>query len=118
MNTQKKGRLGEDLAVKYLIGKGYQILERNYRMGRLELDIIATKEGILYFFEVKSNYMNGGDSPLYRIDKRKLKHLNLAAQGYMAENNMHKEFELMGLSVLVNLTNRKAQIEVVSCGWN
>lgn len=118
MELKKKGRLGEDLAVKYLIEKGYQVLERNLYIGRLEIDIIASKEEIIYFFEVKSSYLTDGESPLVRIDTKKLNHLYRAAFGYLADKKMNQAFEVMGISVCVALKDRRATIEVVSCGLN
>ncbi len=113
---QKKGRLGEDLAVKYLIDKGYEIVQRNYRVGRYEIDIIGKKEDVLYFFEVKSNFCNDESSPLIRIDESKRNHLYRAAFGYIQEQPHCGDFEVMGVSVNVNLKTKVAQIEVVSCG--
>lgn len=118
MKLQKKGRLGEDLAVKYLVGKGFEIVERNLRVGRLELDVVAAKSGKIYFFEVKSSFLDSGESPLMRIDQKKLNHVYRAALAYMAERGKQEAFEVMGISVCVNLASQKAQIEVVSCGWN
>lgn len=53
-NNIAKGIAGEDRAVKYLISKGYDILERNYRTKIGEIDIIAIKSNILIFIEVKA----------------------------------------------------------------
>ena len=55
--TQKAelGKLGEDLACRYLVDKGYKIIERNFRKPWGELDIIAKSPGkILVFVEVKT----------------------------------------------------------------
>ncbi len=52
--NQKIGELGEDVACKYLEKQGFLIKERNYTKKWGEIDIIATKEGKLYFVEVKS----------------------------------------------------------------
>lgn len=51
---QKIGRLGEDIAVKYLENRGFEIIERNYLKKCGEIDIIAKKGKILHFTEVKS----------------------------------------------------------------
>jgi len=51
--TQRKGRKGEDIAVNYLLKKGFEILERNYRYKRAEIDIIAMKNELIVFVEVK-----------------------------------------------------------------
>ncbi|MCC6323283.1 YraN family protein [Candidatus Nomurabacteria bacterium] len=52
--NQKIGELGEDVACKYLEKHGFLVKERNYTKKWGEIDIIATKEGKLYFVEVKS----------------------------------------------------------------
>ncbi len=50
------GKWGEDLAAKYLAERGFEILARNWRHERKEVDIIAQKEGTLYFVEVKTRH--------------------------------------------------------------
>lgn len=52
--TQKVGALGEELTVKFLMKRGYKILERNYRRPWGELDIVAERKGKIHFIEVKS----------------------------------------------------------------
>lgn len=54
MNCVEKGRRGEDLAAAFLLDRGYQILQRNWRMKTGEIDIIAQIAGELVFCEVKS----------------------------------------------------------------
>ena len=49
----KLGRQGEERAVRFLQQLGYQILQRNFRGGGGELDIVCRKDGIIYFVEVK-----------------------------------------------------------------
>ena len=53
-NNISKGLIGEEQAAKYLIAKGYEILDRNYRTKISEIDIIAIKSEILVFVEVKT----------------------------------------------------------------
>ncbi|MBI4118029.1 MAG: YraN family protein [Parcubacteria group bacterium] len=48
------GKLGEDIAARYLEDNGFEIVERNYRKPWGEIDIIARKRGVLYFIEVKA----------------------------------------------------------------
>ncbi len=48
-HNQQFGKLGEDIAVTYLERKGYKILVRNFRFGRVELDIIAEYENDIVF---------------------------------------------------------------------
>lgn len=48
------GNQGEDLAVKFLVEKGYKIIKRNWHFGKLEIDIIAMDKDTLVFVEVKT----------------------------------------------------------------
>lgn len=50
------GKWGEDVAVNYMLERGFEILARNWRHEHLEVDIIAQKEGKLYFVEVKTRH--------------------------------------------------------------
>jgi putative endonuclease len=56
------GRIGEDHAARYLASRGYAIKERNYRApGRVEIDIVAERKGVLAFIEVKARRSAGAD---------------------------------------------------------
>ena len=48
------GKKGEDMAVAYLMRHGYQILARNFRFEKAEVDILAQKDNILAAIEVKT----------------------------------------------------------------
>ena len=54
MNTLDIGFKGEEMASQFLTLNGFTIIERNWRVGHLEIDIIARKEGVLHFVEVKT----------------------------------------------------------------
>ena len=72
------GAMGESIAAKYLINKGFFIIDRNYRRKWGELDIIAKKDGIIHFVEVKtvSRQSYGG-------------HFEQEINNYRPEDNMH-----------------------------
>lgn len=53
------GKLGEAIAEKYLRSKGYSIIERNYRKKCGEIDIIAKKDKVVHFVEVKAGAISG-----------------------------------------------------------
>ena len=84
------GKLGEDIAVRYLLDHGYIIRQRNVRLKRDEIDIIADdpREKMIVFVEVKSRHDN---SPLYPIrtamDGHKRKTLRRAIARWVALNN-------------------------------
>ena len=70
-NNKKLGTEGERMAEQYLVGKGYKILERNYRAGRSEIDLIATKEDVLVFVEVKTRSRLDFGMPEDWVDEKK-----------------------------------------------
>lgn len=71
MNGVEKGRRGEDLAVAFLLERGYRILQRNWRKKTGEIDIIADKDGILVFCEVKSRRGYSFGAGAEAVDARK-----------------------------------------------
>lgn len=73
---------GEDIAYRFLIKKGYKILERNFRKGYGELDIIAIKLNTIVFVEVKTRKSNQFGSPLESITPWKIRMLVKTAEFY------------------------------------
>ena len=80
------GILGEQLAVEYLIKKGYVILEKNFRFEKHEIDIIAKKKNSLIFIEVKARQTKTQalESVTYKMRER----IQRAAMHYCARNNI------------------------------
>ncbi len=83
MNTddQRFGAWGETLAVKYLLGKNYEILQRNWRDGHKELDIVARHNDLIVFFEVKTRldiFLSGEAGVLHRDQVRNLRYAILS----------------------------------------
>lgn len=86
MTAKEVGACGENIAAFYLEKKGYRILRRNFRIKGGELDIIAAKDGIIAFVEVKTRsvgYISGGFDA---VDKRKKRLLIRAAEEYSLNN--------------------------------
>jgi putative endonuclease len=65
---RERGDLGERLAAQHLVSKGYEILERNFRTRRGELDLIAADERCIVFCEVKTRVGGGRSGPARGID--------------------------------------------------
>lgn len=80
------GEAGESAAARYLENAGYKILERNWRVKAGEVDIIAGKDGVIHFVEVKyrKNHNQGGG--IAAITPTKLKHMERAARLWMQRN--------------------------------
>ncbi|MCK9209827.1 MAG: YraN family protein [Ignavibacteriaceae bacterium] len=90
-STKEKGKEGEELAVTFLVEKGFEIIERNYRYGKGELDIIAREKGFLVFVEVKSRESLEYGLPEEAITKRKMSQIRKIAEAYLAEKNITDE---------------------------
>ena len=85
METSRKavGNLGEEVACNYLRGIGHSILDRNWRYGHLEIDIISTDRQGLHFVEVKSRVAPVSAAPEDNVTFRKQRRLVNAAQAYL-----------------------------------
>ena len=78
------GKWGEDLAVAYLQGKDYMIIERDWKSGRRDIDIIAKDEsGTIVFVEVKTRRNRVFGEPEEAIDYRKMQSLQQAINHYI-----------------------------------
>lgn len=77
------GKEGEDLACCYLSEKGHIVLDRNWRHGHLEIDIITLDKNGLHFVEVKSRTAPTTVDPLQNVDARKRQNLVNAALRYL-----------------------------------
>lgn len=77
------GKKGEEAAARYLWKKGYRILERNFRRGGGEMDIIAEKKGRIHFVEVKATEKT--HRPEERVDPAKRLVLRRTAAWYLGD---------------------------------
>jgi len=97
-----RGKEGEELALRYLRDLGYQILEKNYRRKRKEIDIIALEGKELVFVEVKAGKSKAYGEPELRVDNRKQKNLSEVAQAFLAETEVDYEscrFDVLGVDL-------------------
>ncbi|OGH19760.1 MAG: hypothetical protein A3D74_02360 [Candidatus Levybacteria bacterium RIFCSPHIGHO2_02_FULL_37_13] len=95
--------LGEDKACEYLRKNGYKIVERNFRKGYGEIDIVAIHENTLVFIEVKTRTSNSFGSPLEAINYWKLKSLIKTAQYYkMTHRNLPESLRIDAVSVILS----------------
>lgn len=85
MNKRKIGSKYEETAADYLLHKGYDILERNYRNPLGEIDIIAKKDGYLVYAEVRFRSSGKFGDPLESVDYRKQKQICRVAAWHYAK---------------------------------
>lgn len=83
LTSNKAGREGEDLACKLLLEKGFRIIERNFRFGKGEIDIIARDGETLVFVEVKYRQNLEYGEPEYAITPLKVRQIRRIAECYL-----------------------------------
>ena len=100
MNNRIKGKYGEDLAVSYLEKKGFEILERNYRYKRAEIDLIGLlANDLLVFFEVKLRKNNAFGEPETFVGERQQELILEAAEDYILGINWQKDIRFDIISI-------------------
>ena len=87
MNKRKTGQEQEVKAACFLKTQGYQILERNYRCKKGEIDLIAREGQYLVFVEVKYRSTNESGLPEEAVDLRKQRQISRVAAWYLTEKN-------------------------------
>jgi len=86
-STILTGKKAEEHAASYLRKKNYKIIEQNWRYKKAELDIIAKKNDVLVFVEVKSRSYSFYGEPETAIDDKKAKLIFAASQAYMEKTS-------------------------------
>lgn len=85
------GKKGEQLAVDFLLKNGYEIIERNYRFDKAEVDIIAKKQDILAIIEVKTRSTIDFGNPQDFVKPKQIQRLVKAVDEYITANNLDVE---------------------------
>lgn len=83
LHKHKLGVQGENAASSYLLKKGYQILDRNFRIRGGEVDIIALKENVVVFVEVKTRENTAFGGPIVAVTPKKLHDIRRTAEFYL-----------------------------------
>ncbi len=97
----QRGRLGEQYVCEYLKNKDFQIIQTNYKTRYGEIDIIAEKDNLIVFVEVKTRTKNSFTAGLESITKSKIKKVVKTALIYLTENNIVKQPRLDCAEVIV-----------------
>ena len=98
----KTGKEGERLAATFLMNQGFEIVSRNYRHRRAEIDLIVKRGDWLIFVEVKTRRSHEAGHPADAVDERKQQRLTRLALAYM------KRHDLLGVA---------ARFDVVAVTW-
>lgn len=99
MSSVSVGQYAEQKAAEYLQGLGYSLVEQNYRRPYCEIDLVMSKQDVVYFVEVKyrsSNHFGGG---LDYIAGQKLRHMQRAAETWVVAHNWNGEYQLSAIEI-------------------
>ena len=104
IKTKKYGDFGEEYTAKYLKKSGYKILERNYHSRFGEIDIIASKKGVIAFVEVKTRGENAIYAPREAVDFYKQQKCIKTAEYYLINNpsELQPRFDVSEIIVTEN----------------
>ncbi|MBI4733528.1 MAG: YraN family protein [Rubrobacteridae bacterium] len=106
------GQRGEELSAVFLRSNGYSILHRNYRTKIGEIDIVATKSGILIFCEVKTRQSAAYGYPIEAVTPKKQKTIRTIAEYYVATDKTIQKFDEIRFDVIsITITNGKHSID-------
>lgn len=119
--SQRTGELGERIAAKYLENKDFLIVERNYTKKWGEIDIVARKDSIIHFIEVKSkivldckaNLSNAAHRPEEGMHRWKIERLKRTIASYLMERNVPGEWKFDLALVYMSDIQKKARVEIL-----
>ncbi len=96
MHKNDVGRHGEEIAVRHLVQHGFDIVGRNIHMRIGEIDIVAKRQDVYHFVEVKTRLGDSFERAGFSLTHKKLKHLKMAVEAYM------KKYELFDCDISVD----------------
>ena len=116
LNTSKLGELGEQMACDFLQTRGHQILDRNWRGGHLEIDIVSEAADGLHFVEVKARKAPVTTSIDDQVNSVKQKRISAAALKYLNNKNLAgREVFFDVVSVLFN--GQETTVRYIPQAW-
>jgi uncharacterized protein (TIGR00252 family) len=99
MITAQRGRQAENAVAQRMQKQGYEILSQNWRTRVCEIDIVAKKNKIIYFTEVKFRTSSTQGDGLEYVTKSKLSQMNFAARIWVGQNKWDGDWRLCAISV-------------------
>lgn len=112
------GRTGEALAVRLLAARGWHVLARNYRAGRREVDIIARRENLLVFVEVKTRTGRGYGGPQAAVTQLKRREIEAVALDFLTRHvrsDVEVRFDVV--AIRLETSGRIGRVEHIEDAW-
>ncbi len=100
---QELGVAGERIAERWLRSRGWRIVQRRFRSGHRDIDLVAERDGLVAFVEVKARHGDRFGSPVEAVDWRKQRELARSAKVWIDRHGRAEEayrFDVIGVLVL------------------
>jgi len=110
-STSARGSRFEALAGRYLRGKGYRLVERNFRFGHKEIDIIAVDGDTIVFVEVKGRASRDYGAPAESVTRGKMRNIAKAAEAYLWRRGLTNKTCRFDVVCVTLVDNRDAEFE-------
>lgn len=118
MNTSEVGRWAEHVAAWYLEERGWVVLSRNFRSGRSEIDLVAMRDGVVAFVEVRARRRTDFGHPFDTIGRRKQQALEKAAHAWINEHGSPGLDYRFDAAAVTRAPDGSAVIEVLEDAWS
>lgn len=112
---KKLGKSGEDFAAAFLESNGYRILERNFRCRIGEADIIAEKDRIIYFFEIKTRIAGTVGEEYSEIQRKRLREV---AESYLHREKIDQQVSFNIIGITGDPAKGVPQVEMIEDNYN
>ncbi|NML22110.1 YraN family protein [Pseudoflavitalea sp. G-6-1-2] len=111
------GHYGEAIAAEWLQLNGFSILHRNWKYRRYEIDVIASKEEMLHFIEVKTRTSHQFGYPEEAVSKKKMENMMKCADRYQQTDTRWKriQYDILSISISKNAAPEFLLIEDIYC---
>jgi putative endonuclease len=113
-DRRAKGRAGEDAACAELLGQGFEIVERNWRVREGEIDVIARRGDLLVFAEVKSRTTDAFGDPAEAVTPAKARRLRSLAALYLSAGPEHGEARFDVFAVMLGPSGEVTELRHIT----
>lgn len=117
MSRKTFGDRGEAIAARHLERAGWRILERNFRMGRKEVDLVIGKSGVVAFVEVKTRAGPGFGHPLEAITWKKRREIQQVASAWIDRHGRPDDTYRFDAVAVIFEPGRDPGVEHVEDAW-
>ena len=107
--TQQIGEKGEEMAKVFLMKQGFTVIEQNVANKYGEIDIVAKKSNLWYFFEVKAGKKSSFFNPAENLTEKKIRKFRISVEHYTLIHSI-KNYKMQGVIVLIGAGGSKVEI--------